>query len=188
MASPSEPRLPAGRREIDAAALRREGIVAGIFGALLLAAWFLYLDTVRGRPLFTPTLLASAVLGRPGASAPDALEGSIGLTLAFTVVHTLFFAGLGLAAAEVLARFARARSRALLVLALWGVLCVVFFAFALQFSAVGPNAVAMRDALLGNAFAAFGMTAYLARNLPRGAGAPTGDAPPSNTAPGASSA
>jgi hypothetical protein len=55
----------------------------------------------------------------------------------------------------------------LILLLIFASLCVAFFVFALQAHAVGPGAIAVRDALLGNAFAAFGMTAYLARNLPR---------------------
>ena len=169
MASPSESRIPATSGDLDPVAFRKQGIVAGLFGALLLAAWFLYLDTIRGKPLFTPTLLAAALLGRPEAESPETLQGSIDLTLLFTVLHTIVFAAIGLGAAEILIRFAGARSRALLVIAIWAALTVAFFLFGYQVHAVGSNAIAMRDAFLGNAFAAFGMMAYLARNLPRAA-------------------
>lgn len=58
------------------------------------------------------------------------------------------------------------RSRALVALLLFGALCLSFFAVALNVSAVGPQGVIVRDALIGNGIAAFAMTAYLARNLP----------------------
>src|SRR5918996_1275284 len=46
----------------DAARLYQEGIIAGIVGALTIALWFLLLDTLSGRPLWTPTVVAAPVL------------------------------------------------------------------------------------------------------------------------------
>jgi hypothetical protein len=88
------------------------------------------------------------------------------LTLLFTVLHGLVFVGAGVGVAEFLYRVARVRSRALIALLVFGVLCLGFFAFALNVSAVGPQAVIARDALIGNALAALAMTGYLARILP----------------------
>ena len=81
MIAPAEPHSPAERpetegpeterRENATAAFLLQGAFAGLFGATLLAGWFLYIDIIlRGEPLFTPTLLASALLGRgvPAAS------------------------------------------------------------------------------------------------------------------------
>jgi hypothetical protein len=164
MSAPMESHRPSPRRVADTT-LRTQGVLAGLFGALLLAAFFLYVDTVNGRPLFTPTLLAAALLGR-SVAAPETLAPSLPLTLLFTAVHGLVFVAVGVGVAELL-RFARVRSRGLTVVLVFGILCVTFFAFAAQVSAVGPRAVAVRDALLGNAVAALAMGAYLARNLPR---------------------
>jgi hypothetical protein len=166
MAAPLDAHGPDEQREIDAAAFRKQGAVAGLFGAMLLAAWFLYVDVVQGHPLFTPTLLANALFWRGAAPAAESLQGSMLKTVLFTALHALVFVLIGLGGAEVLLRFARVRSRALLALLLFGMLCVVFFAFALNVAAMGPQGVAVRDALIGNAIAAFGMAAYLARNLP----------------------
>src|SRR5262245_26683659 len=154
-------------RTEDLAAFLRQGALAGVFGAILLAAWFLYLDTLRGKPLFTPTLLATAVLSGERIDAPEAMVGSIPLTLLFTVLHGLVFVSVGIGVAYLLHHFAMIRSRAAIVLILFTVLCLGFFAFAVNVAAVGPEAVAVRDALVGNAIAAFAMGAYLARNLPR---------------------
>jgi hypothetical protein len=167
MASPAQPGISTQRRHIDAAEFRKQGFIAGLFGAFLLAAWFLYVDTIRGNPLFTPTLFARAILSLGTVGAPETVRGSLALTLFFTVVHAAAFGIFGLLVAEVLSRFARVRSRALIALLIWGVLCIAFFAFTLSVAVVGPGALAMRDALLGNLFAAIGMTAYLVRNLPR---------------------
>jgi hypothetical protein len=36
--------------------LPQEGIVAGVIGAATVAIWFLILDTLKGRPFYTPTV------------------------------------------------------------------------------------------------------------------------------------
>jgi hypothetical protein len=167
MAAPGGSHVPSEARAWDVASFRKQGALAGIFGAALVAAWFLYLDALRGKLLFTPTLLATALLrGSQAITAPETLHGSIPLTLFFTAVHGLMFILIGVGAAELLHRFASVRSRALIILLLFGVLCVAFFAFASNISALGPQTVAVRDALVANAIGAFGMGAYLARNLP----------------------
>jgi hypothetical protein len=140
--------------------------VAGIFGAAMLAAWFLYRDVVKEKPLFTPTVLAKSLLQGGAGLETETVEPSIGLTLLFTILHTLVFVAIGVGVAELLYRVARVRSRALIALLFFGVLCLGFFAFALSVSAVGPQAVVARDALIGNAIAALAMTLYLARLLP----------------------
>jgi len=162
--SPTE-RREAERREKGTAAFLLQGAFAGLFGAALLAAWFLYVDVIlRGEPLFTPTLLASALLGRGAPAAPQA---SIGLAFLYTLVHGVVFVGIGVGAAYVLHRFAVIRHRALIIVLVFTVLCLGFFAFAANVSALGPETVAFRDALVGNAIAAFAIGAYLARLLPR---------------------
>jgi hypothetical protein len=167
MTAPAELHVPTESRARDFAAFLRQGALAGLFGAALLAGWFLYLDVLRGKPLFTPTVLARAVLGAGGIGAPATLEGSLWLTLLFTLLHGLVFAGIGVGAAYLLYHFAVVRNRALIIVLLFTVLCLGFFAFAVNVAAVGPQAVAVRDALVGNAIAAFAMGAYLARHLPR---------------------
>ena len=46
----------------------REGLVAGVIGAAVVALWFLFVDLARGAPLFTPALLGAAVFF--GATTP----------------------------------------------------------------------------------------------------------------------
>jgi len=162
MTARAETPVPTARRAEHIAAFRKQGALAGIFGASLLAAWFLYLDTVRGEPLRTPTLLATALLWGTGAHAAQTLAGSIWLTLLFTVVHGLVFVAVGVGVAYFLERIALFRTRELMILLIFGVLCLGFFAVA----AIGPQGIAVRDAFIGNAIAAIAMGAYLARFLP----------------------
>ncbi len=72
----------------------REGVVAGLIGAAVVALWFVVLDTLSGDPLRTPRLLGSAMLGQ------DDPAGSV---LAYTIVHALVFVLFGIAGALLLA-------------------------------------------------------------------------------------
>jgi hypothetical protein len=72
----------------------REGVVAGLIGAAVVALWFLIIDTVQGEPLRTPQVLAVAFLrAQPGPSA----------VLLYTLVHGLAFVAFGLVAAVLIA-------------------------------------------------------------------------------------
>ncbi len=167
MTAPAESSVPIERHALETAEFLKQGALAGLFGAILLAVWFLYLDVLRGHPLFTPTLLATALTGRETIDPSQPLQASLPLTLLFTVLHGLVFVTIGTGVAYLVHRFALIRNRTLIILLIFGVLCAGFYAFASNVSAIGPRAVAVRDALIGNAIAALAMGAYLARHLPR---------------------
>ncbi|MEN8144706.1 MAG: hypothetical protein ABFS14_07100 [Gemmatimonadota bacterium] len=67
----------------------RQGIVAGLIGAGLVAVWFLLVDMISGRPLFTPGALGSAVLR--GADAMQGVEISSATVLGYTLIHLAAF-------------------------------------------------------------------------------------------------
>ena len=80
----------------DTTRVYQEGIVAGILGGLTVAVWFLVVDLVQGRPLYTPTVLGTALFGR--GVWPTTLESvppSLEMVAMFTWVHLLAFAVVG---------------------------------------------------------------------------------------------
>ena len=83
----------------------REGVMTGLIGAATLAAWFLAVDLVHGRPLFTPAALGSVLL--TGADAPAAVSVAAGPVLAYTLLHVTAFVLLGLLSAALAARIER---------------------------------------------------------------------------------
>src|SRR5262245_44400689 len=89
------------RPAADAQSLYQEGIIAGILAAAAVAIWFLIVDTVAGRPFYTPAVLAAALFGR-GAGL-EHVTVSPGPVAMFTWVHGLVFATLGGIAARLLA-------------------------------------------------------------------------------------
>ncbi|HWP56684.1 MAG TPA: hypothetical protein VNL14_02220 [Candidatus Acidoferrales bacterium] len=95
-----QPRLTEGfvadREAVDTSRLYLEGIIAGFIGAATIAVWFLILDTIHGRPLYTPSLLGTALFHRGGWPAPpEVLPVSLEMALMYTWVHFLVFCILG---------------------------------------------------------------------------------------------
>ena len=73
-----------------------EGIIAGVIGATVIAVWFFILDLVQGRPLYTPTVLGTALFGaEKGLTGPDLSHASWEPMLMFTWVHGLAFVLIG---------------------------------------------------------------------------------------------
>ena len=79
----------------------REGIVAGIVGAAVVAIWFFLFDLLRGRAFMTPTLLGSLVFF--GVKTPVGLEPALGPIVGYTVLHGLAFIAFGVVAATMMA-------------------------------------------------------------------------------------
>src|SRR5712691_11386346 len=89
---------------VDSSVVYKEGFIAGIVGALTVALWFLVVDTLHGRPFYTPTVLGTALFGR--GVWPATLEtapASFEMVAMFTWVHVLAFAVVGVIAARLIA-------------------------------------------------------------------------------------
>src|SRR4030095_11319506 len=73
-----------------------EGITAGIIGGATVAFWFLVLDSLHRHPLYTPTLLGTAIF-RPATpiAPPEALPVSAPMVILFTALHGVIFVGFG---------------------------------------------------------------------------------------------
>ena len=80
-----------------------EGIVAGVIGAATIAIWFLILDAIYARPLYTPTVLGTALFRHgEGLSSPGNLPISLEMTWMYTWVHGLAFCVIGVIASRLL--------------------------------------------------------------------------------------
>lgn len=96
----------------------RQGLIAGLSGAIAVAAWFLVLDLAAGAPGRTPALLGHAFFSAFGPVTEPAAQ----LITMYTIVHLTAFSGLGILAAWLVAASHREPS----VLAGLAVLFVVF--------------------------------------------------------------
>src|SRR5436190_15643051 len=71
-----------------------DGVVGGVLAGLVVALWFLAVDSLAGRPFHTPAALASA-LARQEIGPP-----TFRLVMAYSVLHFGVFAVLGVARSE----------------------------------------------------------------------------------------
>lgn len=154
-----------GRRTWQASArLYREGLLAGCIGGAVIALWFLILDTLAGRPLYTPSVLGTALFQGPAALAsPTAAPIAVDMVVAFSCVHWLVFAAVGGIAAWLLtyAEYNRYLGFGLLFLFLLLVFEFGLLAAAIFFSEAFLLALDWTTVLAGNLLAAVSMGAYL---------------------------
>jgi len=71
----------------------REGLIAGMIGAVAVAIWFLVLDTARGQILFTPAALGSALFF--GARGIAEVQMTAATVLGYTALHVAAFLAVG---------------------------------------------------------------------------------------------
>jgi hypothetical protein len=77
----------------------KEGIVCGLIGAAVVAAWFLVFDLLNGRPFSTPAALGSAIF--LGASTVETVSVEAATVIGYTVMHLIAFAVTGFLAAVI---------------------------------------------------------------------------------------
>ena len=142
----------------------REGIVAGLIGAGVVALWFFLLDLVAGRMLFTPAALGSAMLY--GVSAADGVILSVGTVLGYSLYHVAAFTLLGIIASALLTQ---AEKFPPLLFGLL-ILFVVFETFVIFLAALLGAWIMQELAwwaiLVGNLLAAVAMGVYLRSRHP----------------------
>ena len=149
---------------MDDLAARREGVITGLFGAAVVAVFYLGVDVARGHPLMTPTVLGEVFVMRQAdltTTAPDMM--AIGL---YTIVHIIAFMAFGLFLTA-LAR--RAEQSGLVRYAIVQVLVVfeLFFYGLLQVGAESARGMfPLWSVLAANTVAAMVMCSYLWRRHP----------------------
>jgi hypothetical protein len=160
------PAAPAIRTP-DLSRVYQEGIVAGTLGAATIAVWFLILDTLSGRPFYTPTVLGSALFhGGAGLDSPETLPISFEMVVSFTWVHFLVFGVIGGIASHLLALVERTPNTGFGIILLFVVFGFGFVAAAMVVAEQVLAALAWPAILLGNLLAAAVMVLYFRRRHP----------------------
>lgn len=151
-------RLSVQSRDRELVSAYSEGIRAGLVGAATIALWFAILDLVRGQPLFTPTVLGTAIFrGGAGLDRPDALAPELEMVLSFTWIHLLVFLLLGMGAARLLAAAEHDSHIGFGVLLLFFVIEFGFIGASMVFAAPVLDALAWPSVAVGNLLAALAM-------------------------------
>jgi len=154
-------------RSTDFSRISTEGIVAGLIGAATVAVWFFILDAIHGRPLYTPTVLGTALFGDASTlDAPERIQASFETALMFTWVHVLAFAVLGGIAAYLLMLAERDPNYGFGILLLFVVFEFGFLIVAMFFAEDVLVTLTWPSILVGNLFAAAAMAAYFRRHHP----------------------
>ncbi|MBI4381221.1 MAG: hypothetical protein HY574_08525 [candidate division NC10 bacterium] len=147
--------------------LYQEGIVAGVIGAATIAIWFLILDTINGQPLYTPTVLGTALFRRgESLASPESLPVSFEMVLMYTWIHGLIFAFLGGLASRLLRLAERNPNLGFGILLLFVVFEFGFLVVATLFEERILRALSWQAILVGNLLAAAAMAGYFWRRHP----------------------
>ena len=162
----ASPVLP-GSDTTEISKMYQEGIVAGVIGAAVIAIWFLMLDVINGRPLYTPTVLGTALFRRgEGLGSPGSLPISFEMVLMYTWVHGLIFAFLGGLASRLLWLAERNPNIGFGIVLLFVVFEFGFLVVATLFEERILGVLGWLSILLGNLLAAAAIAGYFWRRHP----------------------
>jgi hypothetical protein len=151
-----------------ATAVYAEGLLAGLIGAGAIALWFLVLDAVRGRPLYTPTVLGTALFqGGAALATPETLRPDFEIVLGFTWVHVLVFLLIGVAASRLLALAERNPSFGFGIVLFFVIFEFGFLLACMLFAEPVLRALTWPEVMGGNLLAAAAMAAIFWRRHPR---------------------
>lgn len=144
-----------------------EGVTAGIIGGATIAFWFLVLDSLHGHPLYTPTLLGTAVF-RPATpiAAPEVLPVSVPMVLLFTVLHGVIFIGIGEIAALLVRLAEKNANYAFGVVLLLVIFLSGFLFVTMVFAAHVLDVLSWQAVFVGNLLAVAAMGLYFKRGHP----------------------
>ena len=152
----------------EASAVYAEGITAGLIGAGTIALWFLILDTIRGRPFYTPMVLGTALLrGHAALAHPETLPVDLETVLTFTWLHVLAFLLIGVAASKLLDVAERDASLGFGIVLLFVVFEAGFFVVSMVVAEPLLRALTWPAVVVGNLLAAATMAWTFHRRHPR---------------------
>jgi hypothetical protein len=141
-----------------------EGLLAGLIGAAVVALWFLVLDVVIGRLLFTPAALGSALFH--GAEAAAAVRITPGTVLGYTVVHVAAFLLVGVVFTALVAQAERQTSLLMGVVLLFVVTLTLVVGLMAILASWVLAALTWWAISIGNLLAAGAMVAFLWKRHP----------------------
>lgn len=154
---------PAPTRSVAAQVLE-DGLFAGSIGAGVVAVWYLILDSIAGRPLFTPALLGSVLFRGATDAASVVIDPQI--VAWYTAVHFLAFLGVGIIASWLATQFDRFPSVGVAILFLFVLFETMFFVFAFAAGRIVLGTLGLWTIAVANLLAAAGMALYLLRRHP----------------------
>ncbi len=139
----------------------REGVIAGLIGAMVVALWFLAFDIARGTPLLTPALLGSQVFY--GAKTPVGIDITFLPIFGYTILHVLAFVAFGIVAASLIEVSEREPALFVAFVILFACFEVFFLGLVTAFGQGMMAALVWWAILVGNLLASVAMLWYFFR-------------------------
>ena len=135
-----------------------DGLFTGMIGALAVALWFLVLDMIAGRPLYTPALLGTFLLhGGEAARQPTIAPLEIA---AYTAFHFVAFILVGLVLSWMMTIFERFPIMFFVILVLFVCLQLAFFGLNVALGAQLMGQLSAWSVVVANILAATSMALY----------------------------
>jgi hypothetical protein len=139
-----------------------DGVLAGVIGATTIALWFLLVDTIDGRPFFTPMTLGAGLIGATRANGVG--SGALDLVLAYSVFHYAAFILVGLTAALIVSLADREPSVLLGFVLLFAIAEVGMYALVAILDVASPLGThAWLTLMMGNLLAVLAMGTFFWR-------------------------
>jgi len=142
-----------------------DGFEAGALGAVVVALWFLLIDSIEGRPFYTPSLLGTALTRGPELAIRET-EISVGMVYAYTGIHFILFILFGILVAALVVQYERAPAIGYLLIVAAVIFELGFLVFILAFAKPLLEAIPWWAVLIGNLLAASAMGIYFVRRHP----------------------
>ena len=143
----------------------REGVITGFIGATAIAIWFLVVDTIGGRPFYTPIFLGKGVVSVLGKN----MMGDTAFTqvLGYTIFHYVAFFIVGILLTVIVHQAERTPGiLAGLVVAI-GIMTLGFYMIAAAFAQSALGSIAWVQIFVANLVSAGLMIGYLWRKHPK---------------------
>ncbi|HXW83473.1 MAG TPA: hypothetical protein VEJ86_03645 [Candidatus Binataceae bacterium] len=138
--------------------IAREGVLAGVVGGAVVAAWFLAYHLASGDIFRTPEMLGAMIF--TGGAVPTSGPVSASLVIGYTVLHFVAFIGFGVAIAVMLAASEWEPLLTLAVFVLFAIFEVFFVGFVTLLDTSVVQVLGWWKIVAGNILALAAMTAY----------------------------
>jgi len=142
-----------------------DGVITGMIGALVVALWFLVLDAIAGRPLYTPALLGGVLLHGSQSVAERVMIAPTEIA-AYTAFHFVAFIAVGIVLSWLMNLFERFPIMFFVLLVLAVCLQIAFFAFDVALGAEVMGRLRPWTVVTANVLAAATMVGYQWRRHP----------------------
>ncbi len=144
--------------------LMEEGVLCGIIGAASVAVFFLLVDSLQARPLWTPSLLGSVLF--LGQKATDVTGVNYTMVFAYTGLHVLLFLLAGVVLAWMVSQVERNPQFGLFLVLLFMLFQAILFGFEVTLVPSLVGAIGAGVVIAANLLAAAAMFWYLLRRHP----------------------